>query len=210
MKKTGTYTLNIFKNYLTVLTCTFLILFAGRYIIEDALPYFQFNEDVYGRFWEVKWSLIGHVTGGLLALAVGPFQFWKAFRDYNISAHQTMGKIYVTAVVIGAGSATYLAWTAALAIHWTWSVSLQAGAFFWLTSVIMAVRAIIRRRIQSHREWMIRSYVLTFSFVLFRWLIDLPFIAGLGDFIERAPTVAWITFVIPLFITEIILQWNND
>ena len=43
--------------------------------------------------------------------------------------------------------------------------------------------------IQSHKEWMIRSYVVTFSFVSFRWLVDLPFVVDLGNFIERAPTV---------------------
>ena len=210
MKQSDTYGLFIFRNYIMVLITVFVLLIAGGIIIEDVLPYFSFNEKTYGHFVEVKWSLIGHLVGALLALFVGLFQFWKAFRDYNIDTHQTLGKIYVTAVVIGAGCASCLAWTSALAIHWTWSVCLQVGAFFWLTTVVMAVRAILQKRIQSHKEWMIRSYILTIIFVFFRWLIDLPFIASLGNFVERAPTVAWFSLAIPLFITEVILQWNSD
>ena len=59
-----------------------------------------------------------------------------------------------------------------------------------------------------HKEWMIRSYIVTFAFVLFRWLVDLPFVAELGNFIERAPTVGWGSWVIPLGIVEMIIQWN--
>lgn len=56
---------------------------------------------------------------------------------------------------------------------------------------------------------MIRSYVVTFAFVSFRWLVDLPFVVDLGNFIERDPTVGWISWVLPLFITEMVLQWNK-
>ena len=72
-------------------------------------------------------------------------------------------------------------------------------------TALMAYRAIRKRRIQIHKEWMIRSYVVTFAFVSFRWLVDLSFVIELGNFIERAPTVVWVSWAIPLFITEIIL-----
>ncbi len=187
----------------------FLIAFAARFVFRDALPYFGFQEDVFGRFWGMKWWLIGHVSGGVLALVIGPFQFWKAFRNKYITLHRWLGRTYLSAILIGSLCSTYLAWTSALAVHWTWAIALQGLAFAWICTAAMAYRAIMKRRIQLHKEWMIRTYVVTFAFATFRWLNDLPIIADLGTFIERAPTIGWISWVIPLFITEIVLQWNK-
>lgn len=185
-----------------------LLLIAIKFIIGE-LKYYSFNEEILGRYWSIKWVLMGHVTGGILALIIGPFQFWKNFRTKNLRLHRNLGRTYLIAILIGSMCSIYLAWTTALAVHWTWAISLQGLAIVWIGTAFMAYRAIKKRMIQNHKEWMIRSYVVTFAFVSFRWLVDLPFIVDLGNFIERAPTVAWVSWAIPLFITEIILQWNK-
>ncbi|WP_282136347.1 DUF2306 domain-containing protein [Seonamhaeicola maritimus] len=177
--------------------------------ITDELKYFGFDETDFGRYWDVKWWLIGHLAGGIAALILGPFQFWSEFRNKYLKLHRLFGKIYLIAILIASLSSVYMAWTHAIKIHWTWAVALQALGFAWLCTAFMAYRAIRKRKIQQHKEWMIRSYVVTFAFVAFRWLVDLPFVIELGNFVERAPTVGWVSWVIPLFITEIILQWNK-
>ena len=73
----------------------------------------------------------------------------------------------------------------------------------------MAYIAIRSQRVQSHKEWVIRSYVLTFSFVNFRWLIDLPLIATVGTPTERLVTVVWLGLTFPLIVTEFFLQWKH-
>jgi uncharacterized membrane protein len=186
----------------------FLIAFAGKFIL-NVLPYFGFEKEVFQRYWDFKWWLMGHIVGGMLALVIGPFQFSETFRKKYLTAHRWFGRIYLTAILIGAISSTYLAWTSALAIHWTWALSLQCLAFAWVCTACMAYISIKLGRIQIHKEWMIKSYVVTFAFVTFRWLASLPPIAGLGNFIERAPTLVWVSWVIPLFLTNIILQWNK-
>lgn len=209
MKPSSIFALSKPKSYFTLIAWIFLIVFAGKFIISQALPYFGLEKEMLGRFWDLKWGLIGHVSGGLLAFVIGPFQFWKAFRTEYTMLHRWLGCIYITAILIGALCSTYLAWTSALVIHWTWAVSLQGLAFAWICSTALAYSAIIHGRIQAHKEWMIRSYVVTFAFVIFRWFVDVPVIADLGTFIERAPTVIWVSWVIPLFVTEIILQCNK-
>jgi len=57
---------------------------------------------------------------------------------------------------------------------------------------------------------MIRSYVVTFAFVNFRWFVDLPIAHQLMDkFEERGPTMGWLSWTIPLLIAEIILSWKK-
>ena len=209
MKQTNIFKPTSTKSYLLLLFWLALILFAGNYIVKDALQYFGFTEEIYGRFWNQKWALIGHVTGGLLALLIGPFQFWKAFRMKYMTTHRNMGKVYLIAILVGALSSTILAWTTAVAIHWTWAVSLQALAFAWLVTAAMAYISIRRKSINQHKEWMVRSYVVTFGFVFFRFLNGSDFFREMGNFIERGPTIGWLAWTIPLLIAEVFLQWGK-
>jgi len=61
-------------------------------------------------------------------------------------------------------------------------------------------------RYTIHKEWMIRSYVVTFGFVLFRFLDDMTTSYELDD---ASVTIIWACWTIPLFITEMVLQWNK-
>lgn len=193
---------SIFKMGLWLL----LIVFAGKFVVKDALPYFGFTEEVFGRYWEVKWPLIGHISTGIVALIIGPLQFWKAFRTKYVHIHRSLGKTYLIAIVVGAICSTYLAWTSGIQINWAWAFSLQMLAVAWFCTAAMAYVAVRKRNIAQHKEWMIRSYVVTFAFVIFRWLNELSYVQDLGKFVERGPTEIWISWVLPLFITEMILQ----
>ncbi len=210
MKNSNIFALSNSKSYLILAAWTCLIAFAGKFVIRDALPYFGFDEKVFGRFWDFRWSLIAHVSGGLLALAIGPFQFWKAFRNKYLTTHRWMGRIYLSAIALASISSTYLAWTTALKTHWTWALALQCLALAWIITAGMAYISIRRGLIQLHKEWMIRSYVVTCAFALFRYLNGLPALRELGNFVERGPTLAWISWTLPLLITEIFISSNKS
>lgn len=198
------------KSYVRLGLTILLILFAGRFVINDALPYFGFEKATFGSYWDFRWPLIGHISGGLIALTLGPFQFWKSFRNKFINAHRWMGRIYLTAILIGTISASYLAWTSAIRVNFSWALGLQSLAFAWITTSSMAYIAVRQKRILQHKEWMIRSYVVTFAFVTFRWLTDLPIaIQVMNKFEERGPTIIWLSWTIPLLITEIVLSWKK-
>lgn len=198
------------KSYLRIGISIFLILFAGKFVITDALPYFGFDKENFGNYWDYKWPLIGHISGGLLALAIGPFQFSKAFRNRYMTTHRWMGRIYLTAILIGTISSTYLAWTSAYRVNFSWAFGLQGLAFAWITTASMAYISVMRGRINQHKEWMIRSYVVTFAFVTFRWLQNTQLAHELmSKFEERGPTIIWVSWTIPLLITEVVLNWKK-
>lgn len=209
MAKTLTLVLDKSKAWLMLLAWAFLILFAGKFVMNDALPYFGFDQEVFGRYWGMKWPLIGHISGGLLALVLGPFQFWEGFRNKYLKIHRWMGRLYLTGILIGTISSVALALTTGIAIHISWAISLIILAMAWFFTSAMALRFILLKRVNLHKEWMIRSYVVTFAFVLFRWMNSTPLFVEMGNFIERGSTLIWLSWTIPLFITEIILQWNK-
>jgi uncharacterized membrane protein len=198
------------KSFLTLAIILFLFLFAGKFILKDALPYFGFEKETFGHYWDFKWVLIGHISSGLVALVIGPFQFWKAFRNKYLTIHRWMGRTYLTAILIGTICSTYLAWTSAISVNFSWAFGLQGLAFAWISTASMAYFSIMKGRIIQHKEWMIRSYVVTFAFVTFRWLNELTIVKNLmPQFAERGPTVIWFSWTIPLLITEIVLSWKK-
>ena len=67
-----------------------------------------------------------------------------------------------------------------------------------------AVVAIKQYRIDTHRAWMIRGYVVTFSFVTFRMLIEMPLWSFAGG--SRLAVVLWVSRVVPLTMTEAVLR----
>ncbi len=209
MAKTLTLVAEKPKAWLMLLAWAFLILFAGKFVLNDALPYFGLDEEVFGRYWRMKWPLIGHISGGLLALVLGPFQFWAGFRNKYLKVHRWMGRLYLTGILIGTISSVTLALTTGVEIHISWAVSLIVLAMAWFFTSGMALRFILLKRVNLHKEWMIRSYVVTFAFVLFRWLNGMAWIHEFGNFTIVGPNLIWISWVIPLFFTEIILQWNK-
>ncbi|MFX9101200.1 DUF2306 domain-containing protein, partial [Acinetobacter baumannii] len=57
--------------------------------------------------------------------------------------------------------------------YFAYSAGLLGLAGAWLVTTSMALWSIHRRAIEQHREWMLRSYVVTFAFVDFRFFANL-------------------------------------
>ena len=152
---------------------------------------------------------MAHSVGGTLALLSGPFQFWLGLRQRYLAVHRWIGRLYLAGTAFAAGSALHLAFFIPSSDGGTATgLALFTLAVFWLTASSMALVAIRGRLIQIHKEWMIRSYVLAFAFVNFRWWSDFPILSN-GAYTERAITMAWVGWALPLFVTEVFLQWNR-
>ncbi len=176
-----------------------------KYFMAD-LRYYTLTEDNMGRFFAVKWWLVFHLTGGITALLIGPFQFWSRMRNKWLRLHRTLGKIYLMAIVVAALASTWMAWTSALKIHITWSLSLQILALAWLSTAGMAYYCIRRGKVQQHKEWMVRSYLVTLVFLTFRIANDYMGAHDIGTFAERAPSIIYVTLFVPLLLADIIFQ----
>lgn len=158
----------------------------------------------FGDYWPNRWWLLPHIAGGTLALFLGPFQFWTGLRARHPAFHRILGRLYVIGIVVAGAAGFYLSFHSTPA---DFGVALFTLSFAWWLTVGMAFLAIKRRRFDAHREWMIRGYVVTFAFVAFRYLVDLPVFDPLGA--ARASTVVWLSFVPELLVAEAILQWRR-
>jgi hypothetical protein len=79
----------------------------------------------------------------------------------------------------------------------------------WMLTTGMAVLAIHRRAIEQHREWMIRSYIVTFAFVSFRAFHPLLVDWKLATPVEASSFMAWASWAFPLLIAEPLIQMRK-
>lgn len=156
-----------------------------------------------------------HMAGGTLMLLLGAANLYVGSTRRFFRFHRKIGYIYLVGGAIAASLAFVLAIASGHgeaggefriqldAISDT-GFALAGLALAWLGSAAMAYRAARNRRFESHRAWMIRSYVLTWSFVLCRLVGRVPWLANLGD----GAAIIWLSWVVPLLFCEVVLQWS--
>ena len=174
------------------------------------MHYFVWSEASYGYYWTYRLPLIAHVGGGLVALLVGVFQLWSGTNAQAMGAHPVSGRIYFGAVLVGSLAGMVLSVASAL-YGFAWAVGVFLLAAAWLATTCTAILCIRRRNVKAHRQWMIRSYIMTFAFVLFRISTDyVPFEAWWGiSRQEMSVAMIWPVWVVPLLAYEIYLQYRE-
>jgi uncharacterized membrane protein len=135
-------------------------------------------------------AIITHIAACMVALVIGPLQFLTRLRKRRfLNIHRWMGRLYL----IGSASGFYMAWLSfgELAAH----LSFGSLAVWWFTTGLMAYRHIRAGHIEAHRQWMIRSYAMTFAAVTLRLWLPL-FIFGFRVAYEEAfVAVSWVCWI---------------
>src|SRR5579863_6407951 len=81
------------------------IAFIFKYVFHYYLNYNEavFTDPVTGasNYWRMRGWLLLHITSGMTAAIVGPFQFSQRLRKRYLQLHRVSGRIYVIAVLCG-------------------------------------------------------------------------------------------------------------
>jgi uncharacterized membrane protein len=146
--------------------------------------------------------LIPHTICGLLALLAGPVQFSSRLRQRHRQFHRVLGRIYLISVFIGAFTGIALA-AGRPGLPGT---SMQAAA--WIVCTTAAFVTARNRQIAQHRQWMVRSYAVTFTFVSSRVLNLWPrYWSHLGDSLAAVGVIAFT--LASLLIVDLALNWRE-
>ncbi len=180
---------------------------AARFIWHYAMQYFlHFNAARFGYYWPHRFRLITHISGGMIALTCGTLQLWTGLRQRAMNFHRWTGRVYLVSAAVGITGAFLMA---VYTTPRSFGVALMALASAWIVTTAIAWSAILRGRVEMHKEWMLRSYIVAFAFVTFRIIMDLlPSVnRRLGSNADDAATsVAWLSWVLPLAVYEVVLQ----
>jgi hypothetical protein len=162
-----------------------------------------------GKYFKLKWILIAHITAGGGALVLGLLQFWPKLRNYSWKIHRLIGFLYLLAILVSSVCAVTLAFTTAYDVNWAYAFSLQVWVSVWISATAIAYYAAIKKKFKLHKEWMVRSYIVTLAFIISGLTLKIPFIQSLGSFADISPSLFWMGWSVPLYIYQIILNRKN-
>jgi uncharacterized membrane protein len=180
------------------LTALFVFITSEFFLIADYPMYHAYRLQVIAD----RHLLIPHTLSGMIALLSGPIQFSSRFRRRHLKFHRVLGRIYVVSVFIGAATGVALA-NGRPGFPGT---SMQAAA--WIVCTTAAFLTARNRQIVQHRQWMARSYAVTFTFVSSRVLNLWPrYWSHLGDTFAALGVIAFT--LASLLIVDLGLNWRE-
>jgi uncharacterized membrane protein len=146
--------------------------------------------------------LIPHTLAGIFALVIGPINFSSRIRQRHLQLHRILGRIYVISVFIGAATGV------ALAAGRPGFPGTCGQAAAWIVCTTAAFITARNRHILQHRQWMARSYAVTFTFVSSRVLNLWPrYWSHLGDSLSAVGVIAFT--LASLLIVDLGLNWHE-
>jgi len=146
--------------------------------------------------------LIPHTLAGTLALLIGPINFSSRIRQGYLKLHRALGRIYVVSVFVGAATGV------ALAFGRPGFPGTCGQAAAWVVCTTAAFLTVRNGHIIQHRQWMMRSYAVTFTFVSSRVLNLWPAYWGhLGDSLSAVGVIPFT--LISLLLVDLGLNWRE-
>ncbi len=153
------------------------------------------------------WPLVLlHAIAGTMTVILGFVGLYIGWTRRGFAWHRHVGCYYIG---FGLTMSACALWLSILSPHAPHSLSVSTGtlAIVWSVAACMGWRAGAHRRYGAHRDWMIRSFVLTWTFVFCRLAQRGDLLAGLGP--EALTAGIWLYWVGPLLLTEVALQWRR-
>lgn len=151
----------------------------------------------------LPFAVLAHFAGASVALLLGPWQFVTGRSGKRSTAHVWSGRIYVVAVLVGAGAGVALAPFSQGGL--TGHLGFGALGLLTLGTTLRAYQLVRQGNVIEHRRWMLRSFALILAAVSLRLQIPSALIAGIA-FESAYPVIAWSCWVPNLLVAEWMLR----
>ncbi len=191
--------------WLPVLLVAAFIISIGTWALH-APRFFSFSAESYSTHWPHSPWMLQHVLGATVALFVGPWMLWSGLRQRKMWLHIWAGRAYLIFGAIGVCGGMIMSVIAPHDPKGLFVATFTLG-LVWFGVAILGYRAIRSFNTERHRDLMILSYVLTFTFVNCRLVTRLPLLESLG--VEKDAALVWLGWVIPFLGAILILHLKN-
>jgi len=180
----------------------YLILVSGLFAY-SALRYSKSFVDDAFRFWMI-WL---HLAFGVVPLLLGAVQLMAGFQFKRPALHCLIGHIYCACIIVNGSAAILLGLNSQLPLF---GYALLLLDVVWWLITATAIYHIRRRQILRHRQWMIRSFLVTNAFIIFRLMIPLALLLPVSTVEVKFAIVVTIAWVVPLLIYQWHLKRSNQ
>jgi uncharacterized membrane protein len=171
------------------------------HVVAGTMP----EEDFDRRYVEQAWLAYLHIVPGMVYLFLAPLQLAYRIRSRHYTFHRRLGRVLATAGMISGVFALIFGGLYSFGGLPEASAAVVFGLWF-LTCLVLAVRAIRRDDIVHHRRWMIRAFAIGIGIGTTRiWLFVFE-LTGLGSFESSFGPAFWISFSLHVAVGELWLR----
>jgi uncharacterized membrane protein SirB2 len=142
-----------------------------------------------------------HIIPAFLFMSLIPFQFVETFRRRHLAWHRLTGRILIVLGTVVGFSALVMSFTMNIG-GVSETVATTFYAILFLVFLALGFWNIRRRRIASHREWMIRAFGVALGVATSRPIIGAFFAAGRLSPHDFFGAAFWLGFTITLLAAE--------
>lgn len=144
-----------------VLLFAFFTMMLGYVLVNNESFLVNAAHPIWNHYQPIKWWLLPHGLAGACALLLGPLQFSDRLRQKYTKLHRVAGRIYVVGALIASplGVVVQYGFVKVGAPPATILISITHGGLWALTTLI-ALAMILQGKVQTHRQWMTRSFFI--------------------------------------------------
>jgi len=162
--------------------------------------YQEVTPEAYTMFWTRRVWLWAHLGGGAVTIALGPLQFLTRWPRPYARLHRWTGRLYFAGMLVALVGATGLITTSFAPAEIR--MAFAATAVAWLITGAVALAAILRGRVEQHRRWVARNYLVTLAPVMFRFMLPLSIALDMVPSPSLIAQLLWLSWLLPLCIGE--------
>ncbi|SEN22127.1 DUF2306 domain-containing protein [Lihuaxuella thermophila] len=147
--------------------------------------------------------LRAHIVLAVVSLLTGPIGAIRKIRLKSIAWHRWSGRIYVVSIVLNLIPGLYLSWfvTGSLTVAGFLVLNL-----LWLATTWLGYLHIRRKNLAKHRQWIVRSFFLTYANLTIHLLLPVSqYAIGLSYGASYALAV-WGSMLLNLGLAEAVLR----
>lgn len=163
------------------------------------------SPDILANTFARPWLAL-HVGGAATALLAGPFQFLPGLRRRWRTVHRIVGCVYVLGCIAGGIAGFVLAFGSTAGLVATAGFGLLAP--IWIAATVQGWQLAMLGRYAEHREWMIRSFALTFAAVTLRVFLPVGPLLG-ASFEDGYRALSFLSWVPNLIIAEAYIRMTR-
>lgn len=145
-----------------------------------------------------------HIILAIISLLTGPLGVIKQIRIQSIRFHRWNGRIYVLSILFNFLPGVYVSFFATGG--WPSTLGFLILNTLWLGITILGYVAIRRKKINLHRQWILRSFFLSFANITIYILVAISHNALNLPYSLSYTIAVWLCWVLNLAIAEIIIR----
>jgi hypothetical protein len=164
--------------------------------------------------WIGNLAIAAHLFLAVIILVGGPLQFIPQIRTQVPVIHRWNGRFYMFAIIVTCLAGLYMVWVRGSVGDLVQYINITINAFLIILFAAIALRHAIARNIASHKQWVLRLFLVVngvwfFRVELWLWLFFNKGPVGFDPQTFQGPALSIMTFAqffLPLAILEIYLR----